>query len=127
MSVFQWIISALVWGEVPKKLLPLSSLEGSNVLRINNIVAWQVVCPEEGLLILSLGSVFSIPMSLFVKVLSISPVLSGFQGEQERIAQRKGQRFKMEVGSYGNSQDAPPLTNGLRKCGIYTQWNFMQP
>jgi hypothetical protein len=29
--------------------------------------------------------------------------------------------------SYGNSQDAPPLTNGLRKCGIYTQWNFMQP
>jgi hypothetical protein len=20
-----------------------------------------------------------------------------------------------------------PLTNGLRKCGIYTQWNFMQP
>jgi hypothetical protein len=22
---------------------------------------------------------------------------------------------------------APPLTNGLRKCGIYTQWNFMQP
>jgi hypothetical protein len=29
--------------------------------------------------------------------------------------------------SYGNSQDAPPLMNGLRKCGIYTQWNFMQP
>jgi hypothetical protein len=29
--------------------------------------------------------------------------------------------------SYGNSQDAPALTNGLRKCGIYTQWNFMQP
>jgi hypothetical protein len=27
----------------------------------------------------------------------------------------------------GNSQDAPPLMNGLRKCGIYTQWNFMQP
>jgi len=26
-----------------------------------------------------------------------------------------------------NSQDAPPLTNGSRKCGIYTQWNFMQP
>jgi hypothetical protein len=21
----------------------------------------------------------------------------------------------------------PTLTNGLRKCGIYTQWNFMQP
>jgi hypothetical protein len=21
----------------------------------------------------------------------------------------------------------PALTNGLRKCGIYTQWNFMQP
>jgi hypothetical protein len=29
--------------------------------------------------------------------------------------------------SYGNSQDAPLLTNGLRKCGIYTQWNFRQP
>jgi hypothetical protein len=28
---------------------------------------------------------------------------------------------------YGNSQDVPALTNGLRKCGIYTQWNFMQP
>jgi hypothetical protein len=27
--------------------------------------------------------------------------------------------------SYGNSQDAPLLTNGLRKCGFYTQWNFM--
>jgi hypothetical protein len=27
----------------------------------------------------------------------------------------------------GSSQDAPPMTNGLRKCGIYTQWNFMQP
>jgi hypothetical protein len=29
--------------------------------------------------------------------------------------------------SYGNSQDAPLLTKGLRKCGIYTQWNFIQP
>jgi hypothetical protein len=29
--------------------------------------------------------------------------------------------------SYGDSQDAPLLTNGSRKCGIYTQWNFMQP
>jgi hypothetical protein len=28
---------------------------------------------------------------------------------------------------YGNSQDAPLLTNGLRKCGIYIQWNFIQP
>jgi hypothetical protein len=26
----------------------------------------------------------------------------------------------------GNGQDAPVLTNGLRKCGIYTQWNFTQ-
>jgi hypothetical protein len=25
------------------------------------------------------------------------------------------------------SQDAPLLTNELRKCGIYTQWNFTQP
>jgi hypothetical protein len=24
------------------------------------------------------------------------------------------------------SQDAPLLMNGLRKCGIYTQWNFIQ-
>jgi hypothetical protein len=29
--------------------------------------------------------------------------------------------------SYGNSRDAPLLTNGSRKCGIYTQWNFPQP
>jgi hypothetical protein len=29
--------------------------------------------------------------------------------------------------SYGNSQDAPLPMNGLRKCGIYTQWNFTQP
>jgi hypothetical protein len=28
---------------------------------------------------------------------------------------------------YGNSQDAPLPTNGLRKCGIYTQRNFTQP
>jgi hypothetical protein len=26
--------------------------------------------------------------------------------------------------SNGNSQDAPLLTNGLRKCGICIQWNF---
>jgi hypothetical protein len=29
--------------------------------------------------------------------------------------------------NYGSSQDAPLLMNGSRKCGIYTQWNFMQP
>jgi hypothetical protein len=29
--------------------------------------------------------------------------------------------------SDGNSQDAPLLMNGLRKCGIYKQWNFTQP
>jgi hypothetical protein len=29
--------------------------------------------------------------------------------------------------SYRNSQDAPLLMNGSRKCGIYTQWNFTQP
>jgi hypothetical protein len=29
--------------------------------------------------------------------------------------------------SHGNSQADPPLTTGLRKYGIYTQWNFMQP
>jgi hypothetical protein len=27
--------------------------------------------------------------------------------------------------SYGNSQNAPVLTNGLRKCGIYMQLNFI--
>jgi hypothetical protein len=25
----------------------------------------------------------------------------------------------------GNSQDAPLLMNGLRKCGIYIQWSFI--
>jgi hypothetical protein len=24
-------------------------------------------------------------------------------------------------------QDAPLLTNGLRRCGVYTQWNFIPP
>jgi hypothetical protein len=31
------------------------------------------------------------------------------------------------IPSYGNSQDAPQLTKGSRKCGIYIQWNFIQP
>jgi hypothetical protein len=31
------------------------------------------------------------------------------------------------IAKYGNNQDAPLLMNGLRKCGIYTQWNFTQP
>jgi hypothetical protein len=34
---------------------------------------------------------------------------------------------RFTVAKYGNSQDATLLTNGLRKCGIYTQWNFTQP
>jgi hypothetical protein len=29
--------------------------------------------------------------------------------------------------NYGNNQNAPLLTNGLRKCDIYIQWNFIQP
>jgi hypothetical protein len=29
--------------------------------------------------------------------------------------------------SYGNSQNSPLLMNGLRKCGFYTKWNFIQP
>jgi hypothetical protein len=33
----------------------------------------------------------------------------------------------LQYPNYGNSQDAPLLMNGLRKCGIYTQWNFTQP
>jgi hypothetical protein len=28
------------------------------------------------------------------------------------------------IANYGKSHDAPLLTNGLRKCGIYTQWSF---
>jgi hypothetical protein len=31
------------------------------------------------------------------------------------------------IAKYGNSQDAPLLTSGLRKCGIYTEQNFIQP
>jgi hypothetical protein len=31
------------------------------------------------------------------------------------------------IASYRNRQDASLLMNGLRKCGIYTQWNFTQP
>jgi hypothetical protein len=31
------------------------------------------------------------------------------------------------ITSYGNRQDAPILTKGSKKCGIYTQWNFTQP
>jgi hypothetical protein len=31
------------------------------------------------------------------------------------------------IAKFGNSQDAPLLMNRLRKCGIYTQWNFTQP
>jgi hypothetical protein len=27
----------------------------------------------------------------------------------------------------GNSQDALLPTHGLRKCGIYAKWNFIQP
>jgi hypothetical protein len=30
------------------------------------------------------------------------------------------------IAKLGNRQDAPVLTNGSRKCGIYTQWNFTQ-
>jgi hypothetical protein len=26
-----------------------------------------------------------------------------------------------------NRQDAPPLMNGLGKCGICIQWNFIKP
>jgi hypothetical protein len=35
------------------------------------------------------------------------------------------QRYSQQP-SYGNNQDAPLLTNGSRKCDIYTQWNFTQ-
>jgi hypothetical protein len=35
--------------------------------------------------------------------------------------------IKKLVNSYENSQDAPVLTNGLRKCGVHTQWNCTQP
>jgi hypothetical protein len=29
--------------------------------------------------------------------------------------------------AFGTTKDALLLMNGLRKCGIYTQWNFTQP
>jgi hypothetical protein len=32
-----------------------------------------------------------------------------------------------KIAKLWNSQDAPLLMNGLRKFGIYTQWNFTQP
>jgi hypothetical protein len=35
------------------------------------------------------------------------------------------QRYSQQP-SYGNNQDAPLLTNGSRKCGIYTQWNLLR-
>jgi hypothetical protein len=31
------------------------------------------------------------------------------------------------IAKYGNSQDAPLQMNKLRKCSVYTQWNFIQP
>jgi hypothetical protein len=31
------------------------------------------------------------------------------------------------IAKLGNSQDAPLLMNGSRKCGIYIQWNSTQP
>jgi hypothetical protein len=31
------------------------------------------------------------------------------------------------ITKHGNSQDAPLLMNVPRKCGIYTQWNFIPP
>jgi hypothetical protein len=33
----------------------------------------------------------------------------------------------METAKMPHSQDAPLPTNGVRKCGIYTQWNFIHP
>jgi hypothetical protein len=35
------------------------------------------------------------------------------------------QHYSQKLNS-GNSQDAPLLMNGLRKCDIYTQWNFIK-
>jgi hypothetical protein len=50
----------------------------------------------------------------------------GLVQTSQTLHQNKPPNYSQEP-SYGNSQHAPPLTNGLRKCGIYTQWNFMQP
>jgi hypothetical protein len=30
----------------------------------------------------------------------------------------------LTIANYGSRQDVPLLMNGLRKCCIYTQWNF---
>jgi hypothetical protein len=52
------------------------------------------------------------------------------QYHSQRYTQRNATQVTPEAlahPSYGNSQDAPLLMNGLRKCGIYTQWNFTYP
>jgi hypothetical protein len=38
----------------------------------------------------------------------------------------KNEKKKQPIANHGNSQDAPLLMNGLRKCGIYIQWNVIQ-
>jgi hypothetical protein len=48
------------------------------------------------------------------------------KGMQLRLLQRHLHNH-VYCNAIHNSQDAPLLTNGLRKCGIYTQWNFTQP
>jgi hypothetical protein len=32
----------------------------------------------------------------------------------------------LQLLGYGNNQDAPLLMNGLKKCGIYIPWNFIE-
>jgi hypothetical protein len=56
---------------------------------------------------------------------------AGFSGSDSRelrmeaidvvVGQQLSLKYRIKI------KDAPPLMNGLRKCGIYTQWNFMQP
>jgi hypothetical protein len=36
-------------------------------------------------------------------------------------------KWATELNRTFSEEDAPLLMNGLRKCGIYTQWNFTQP
>jgi hypothetical protein len=72
-------------------LLPLTSLEESNLGRISKSSS----PPYRGSAIPSLVGSFLHP-SLIVNILSISPVLGAFQDGCKRVAQKK-YRYKMEA------------------------------
>jgi hypothetical protein len=61
-----------------------------------------------------------IPMT-FIKEIEKSTVKFICKHKRPRIAKARLSQKK------NAGKDAPLLTNGSRKCGIYAQWNFMQP